>query len=75
MNGSSWQLNSGIVKVDEDTDNFFFHGASGSIYKCRKDSYCLRMNSATAWNMLKGKYPDSVELMDEDTNWSTLQYK
>lgn len=38
LNGDSWRLNSGISQ-EEFKDNFyFFHGYSGSVYKCHKDA-------------------------------------
>jgi hypothetical protein len=41
LNGDSWRLNSGIVKVEEDTDNdcYMFYGSSGSVYCCFKNNY------------------------------------
>lgn len=72
LSGSSWKLNSGIFKVEEDENYFYFHGFSGSIYKCHKESYCLRTNNFHVWDMLKAKFPDSISIMDEDTNWKEL---
>lgn len=39
LGSDSWQMNSGITKVTENTDYYFFEGASGSLYICRKGSY------------------------------------
>jgi len=39
LDGDSWQLNSGIVKVDLINDQYHFHGESGSIYICHKELY------------------------------------
>ena len=75
MNGSSWQLNSGIVKVEEAGNYFLFHGSSGSIYKCHKEQYCLRTNNGGTYNLLKEKYPARVHLMDENTDWMKLMEK
>jgi len=47
LDGDSWKLNSGISKVDEDEENFYFHGFSGSCYKCRKGKYGI----ATAYSV------------------------
>ena len=38
-NGDSWKLNSGISKVEDLGDYYNFHGYSGSIYSCPKNSY------------------------------------
>jgi hypothetical protein len=34
-----WRLNSGIVRVEEDNDFYYFYGHSGSCYQCYKKSY------------------------------------
>ena len=72
LNGTSWQLNSGIVKVEQNGEYFMFHGSSGSVYRCHKEGYGLRMSTAGIWNTLKERYPEQVELMEENTSWSGL---
>lgn len=39
LSGASWKMNSGITKVQEDENYYYFHGYSGSVYKCHKSSY------------------------------------
>lgn len=39
LGSDMWQLNSGIVSVTEDENNFNFKGKSGSVYICRKSNY------------------------------------
>lgn len=39
LDSDRWQTNSGITKVETVGDYYLFHGQSGSIYKCHKDSY------------------------------------
>lgn len=70
--GDSWQMNSGIKSVVDHKDEVDFYGFSGSLYKCHKDLYRLRMNNAGIWDKIKDHYGDRVELMDEDTDWSKL---
>lgn len=36
--GDSWKRNSGITKVEEDGDDYLFHGYTGSVYRCSKGS-------------------------------------
>lgn len=36
LSGDSWRINSGIKKITQDEDYFYFHGFSGSVYKCNK---------------------------------------
>ena len=69
LDGDSWRMNSGIVRVEEDEQYFYFHGASGSCYAGRKTAYCLRMNNAYIWAQLKEKHGDKVSMLDEDTDW------
>jgi hypothetical protein len=72
LTGSSWRINSGVVKVTYDEPYYYFHGASGSVYCCHKNAYGLRMNNAYIWAQLEEKYKDSVKLMPETTNWGEL---
>jgi hypothetical protein len=37
--GDSWRMNSGIVSVEEDETFYYFHGYTGSVYKCNKNCY------------------------------------
>ena len=69
LSGDSWRMNSGISEITEDGDYLLFHGYSGSVYRCYKKSYGLRMNNAGAYNQLKERFGDAVELMPEDTDW------
>lgn len=39
LNGDTWRLNSGIEKVEQDDDYYYFFGFSGSCYKCHKKRY------------------------------------
>jgi hypothetical protein len=84
--GDSWRMNSGIVRCEktiethnhngkEYTSTYYnFYGSSGSVYKCHKDVYCLRMNNVGVWNQLEQKYGDKVQLMPEDTDWETVDW-
>jgi hypothetical protein len=73
LHGTSWQLNSGIVKVeDDDLEHFIFTGHSGSMYKCHKNSYGIRMATAGVWDTMQATYPGQVELMGEKTDWLSL---
>ncbi len=46
LHGDSWKLNSGISSVEETPDYYDFHGTSGSVYRCYKQSYGLSGVSA-----------------------------
>lgn len=74
--GDSWQLNSGITRVEEDDNYFYFYGASGSCYQCNKGGYCLRANNAYVWDRIqvKAEGRGHVELMPEDTDWMSTDW-
>ena len=74
LDGSSWRMNSGVVDVKEEGDYFLFLGSTGSIYKCHKESYGLRMNNAYIWEQLKERYPDKVEMLDENNDWKSFNW-
>ena len=74
LSGDSWRLNSGVTKVKEDGDYYEFYGESGSCYRCHKEGYGLRMNNAGVYKnlCLQQEFGGQVQLMAEDTDWSTL---
>ena len=41
LSGDQWKLNSGIAKIEEDENHYYFTGYSGSCYQCGKDNYGL----------------------------------
>lgn len=70
--GGSWQLNSGIVKVEESELYWTFHGVSGSQYVCHKEAYGLKMNTAGICKQILEEFPDTVTMLDETTDWNNL---
>ena len=72
LSGDNWKLNSGIVKVRELAASWVFIGNSGSVYVCDKEQYKLRMNNAEVYEQLLTAYPNTIRMMPEDTDWSTL---
>lgn len=84
--GSSWKLNSGITRVEEETieyeyngrkftsDVYKFYGSSGSCYICNKNSYEMRMNTAGVWAQLEKLHGDKIELMPEETDWMAVDW-
>lgn len=73
LDGDRWQLNSGIERVEEDNDNYYYYGYSGSCYKCRKGAYGTGTSytSGVLDNMIKRASEGgvTVEIMDKDTDW------
>jgi len=77
LDGDSWKMNSGIVKVEEDTHNYIFIGHSGSCYVCHKSSNCYG-TSGYSGGILDSfirdisKVSGEIEVMEEDTDWMNL---
>ena len=69
LDGDSWRMNSGIARVEEDNQCYYFYGHSGSCYQCNKESYGLRNNNYHIYEQIK----DKAILMDENTNWMELK--
>lgn len=74
LDGDSWRMSSGIVSVDFDGEYYSFYGDSGSVYKCHKDTYGLKMNNAGIYEKLKEACGDDVILMPEDTDWTQVDW-
>ncbi len=74
LDGDSWRMNSGITEIEDDGDWWLIRGHSGSVYRCGKSRYGLRNNNVNIYNSLVRQYPDTVELMDEDTDWLNVQW-
>jgi hypothetical protein len=39
LEGDSWRLNSGVERITQDATHYYFHGYSGSCYRCNKKAY------------------------------------
>jgi hypothetical protein len=74
LHGSSWRMNSGIVRVEKTDDNYLFYGSTGSCYICHKETYGLRMNIAYVWNQLQKDYANRVDILDETTDWTSVDW-
>ena len=72
LTGDSWRINSGINIVFERENQVDFYGNSGSLYKCRKGLYGLKMGTAGIYNDMVSRFGDAVEMMPEDTDWKKL---
>ncbi len=77
LNGDSWKINSGIVRVEKDENLFKFYGESGSVYIVHNNSYKMSGYMSGVWANMMNKIPDSdkmFEIMSEDTDWMLLEY-
>jgi hypothetical protein len=78
LDGDSWKLNSGITKVTEKDDYFFFDGSSGSVYSCRKGMYGANGYGQGVLNNIIGKIEKAggtVEILPEKTDWLEIKYE
>lgn len=70
LNGDRWKLNSGIEKVEEDENYYYFIGYSKSCYKCDKKSYGFVTNYGLS--VLKGlieKTNNQIKLIENNQDW------
>ena len=64
LDGDSWQLNSGIVKIEESENYYDFIGSSGSVYHCHKRSERLGMMTSVILSKLLDKFPNKISHVD-----------
>ena len=78
-NGDSWKLNSGVVKIEETDTEYLFHGSSGSIYYCNKNSYGLSSYTAGILSNFQTQADESdnidVEMLPQETNFMEIPYE
>ena len=76
LDGDRWKMNSGIKSVEEDEDNYYFYGYSGSCYKCHKKGYGVMTSYGQGIlnDMTENAYKANavVTVLPEDTNWLEL---
>jgi hypothetical protein len=79
LDGDSWKMNSGISKVEEDEDFYYFYGASGSCYQCSKSRYGLKEGLCYFSPYVQGiletvikNSPISIEILGQETDFINL---
>lgn len=73
----SWQMNSGIVKVTEKNNRYFFEGHSGSIYECHKELYgTSSYGNSVLSRMIEDslKIGNVIEILSEETSFIEINY-
>jgi len=78
--GDAWRMNSGIAKVEEDDNHYYFHGFSGSCYRCGKNAYgggtsytrSILENIFEYNRNNQSHWKTEMELMDGKTDWLNL---
>jgi len=74
IGSDSWQMNSGIVNVELVDNHYEFHGYSGSVYHCHKNSYGTNGYGGSVLQNFIDKADYKIEIMPENTNWKELKY-
>jgi len=73
LGNDSWRLNSGIKRHEFDGNYWYFHGNSGSVYRCYVDSYGFTVLSSDVFENLKEKatihYPEVEIEIVKDQAW------
>jgi len=73
LDSDRWKLNSGVKKVEQDDEFYYFYGVSGSCYKCHKDSYGIATlyGLGVLHNMIKIS-KSQIKLMDNIDDWTKI---
>jgi hypothetical protein len=75
IGSDSWQMNSGITKVNLVNNFYEFIGSSGSVYRCHINSYGTSGYGQSVLNNFINKSEElTIEVMPEDTDYITLEY-
>jgi hypothetical protein len=68
LHGDSWRLNSGVKSVEDKDDAYYFHGYSGSVYRCHKEMYGTSLYGQSVLTGLVEKSDLLVPLWEEPKN-------
>jgi hypothetical protein len=70
LDGDRWKLNSGINKVEQDENFYYFTGFSGSCYKCHKKGYGIATSCGLGiLNKIIEQGEGKIELMEDTNDW------
>lgn len=72
LDGDRWKLNSGIDRVEQDEDFYYFVGFSGSCYRCNKKGYGVATSYSSG--VLDGILERGLVLMDDVSDWAYIIY-
>jgi hypothetical protein len=74
----SWKLNSGITRATLVDGVWEFEGSSGSVYKCRVNSYGTNGYGAGVLDDMIRRTQEGmgidIAILDEHTDWANLDY-
>lgn len=76
LDGERWKINSGVSRVDDDAEFYYFYGMSGSCYACHKKAYGIKTSHShnVLNNIINNSYKVDIkaEVLPEETDWSNL---
>jgi len=73
LDGDRWELNSGIEKVVQDENFYYFIGFSGSCYKCHKKGYGTASSfGLDILNKIIKQGNGQIELMNDVDDWANV---
>lgn len=73
LDGDRWKLNSGISKVEQDENFYYFVGFSGSCYKCYKKGYGIATYYGLGvLNKIIEQGNGQIELMKDTDDWVSV---
>ena len=73
LSGDSWKINSGISKIEQDSDSYYIYGFSGSCYKCNKKAYGIANSYGNdILNSIMERGGNDFELMEDIEDWSKI---
>lgn len=73
LDGDRWRLNSGISKVEQDDNFYYFIGFSGSCYKCHKKAYGIATSyGLDVLNKRIEQGNGQIELMQNVVDWANV---
>jgi hypothetical protein len=73
LGGDRWKLNSGIDKVEQDENFYYFIGFSGSCYKCHKKGYGTATSHGLGiLNKIIEQGSGQIELMEDVDDWENV---
>lgn len=76
LDGDRWKMNSGISRVEEDEEYYYFYGMSGSCYACHKEVYGIRTSYSqdVLDKVLSNAYKVNIkaEVLSKETDWMNI---
>ena len=68
-----WLVNSGIAKIEQDVNYYYFTGFSGSCYKCHKQQYGVANSyNKHILNRILEQADNRITLMKNKDDWSKI---